>query len=714
MAGSFLKTTFSKLIIWKSYLFKDDLIFRLFIGLLSLICIFLFIHFREVKVETLELGSTASSYVVAQTDFDFPDDEATAILKQEALRDLGPIFSLNHKVLFQVRYDFEYYLIHDTLWKEKLKETSLEDLYKQTDALVAFLKKLLFADITTLKKMQKFNISVKDFMVFTPAKEEKEIELPHEYWVRLEEVFLKENAFSKPEINFIFKFFASKKWALNQDEQAENKLKSKIENSIPQKYTEIKAGTRIIAGGEKVTTRHIAMLAAMKQSLSEKRNLLTPFNIIGNLIFSFVFIVLSFLYLRIDQADVLKSLQKLSLLVCIAILTLTFAKVTEYVLLQNSSTLLESVRYPVIVPFAAFLLSILFNPRLALFGTVFLTILLAITLMVDLTQFLVINLIAALIVVVSSASMRKRKEVFHVCAKCLLGIVPIILAFHLLSEKFWTFSLIQDIGLSMLFMLIISVLVMGILPLLESLFHVMTDITLMEYMDPSNELLKRLALEMPGTYQHSLVLGNITEAAGVAIGANALLCRVATLYHDIGKLSNAHFFTENQPPGVNIHQLLTPAESAQVIIAHVKDGVALAKKYRLPQPFIDIIQEHHGTMLVYYFYHQELEKQGGDASKIDESLFRYTGPKPYSKESAIIMLSDSVEAASRSIEKPTEEEIVKLVSKVVKERIDDNQLEECNLTFEELMIIKKTLVKILLVSHHIRVKYPEKNPNKDS
>ncbi len=707
MGISFFKVNFSKLIIWKSYLFKDDLIFRLIIGLVSLVCIFLFIHFREVKVETLELGTQASSYVVAQTDFDFPDDYATNALKQEALKDLGPIFSFQEKMLSQVSYDFEYYLIHDSLWLDQLKNVSLEDLYQDIEIVVSFLKSLNFTDIATLKKMQKFDISTVDFMVFTSFKGEK-AEMPTEYWHRLENIFLKKHKLPKKEINFIFQFFAARNWQLKKNDKALADLKFLIESGIPQKYTEIKAGTRIVAVGEKVTARHIDMLLAMKQALTEKRNLFSVFNILGNLIFSFVFIVLSFLYLRIDQNEVLKSLQKLSLLVCIMILTLAFAKITEYVLLQNKPTLIESIRYPIIVPFAAFLLSILFNPRLALFGSVFLAILFSITLMVDHTQFLVINLITALIVTVSACGIRKRKEVFQVCAKCLLGVVPIVLSFHMLADNFLIFNLLQDLALSFLFMLIIAVLVMGILPLLESLFHVMTDITLMEYMDPSNELLKRLALEMPGTYQHSLVLGNITESVGSAIGANALLCRVATLYHDIGKLSNAHFFTENQPLGVNIHQLLTPAESAGVIISHVKDGVALAKKYRLPQSFIDIIQEHHGTTLVYYFYYQELQNQNRDKSKIDESLFRYPGPKPHSKESAIIMLSDSIEAASRSLEVPTESAIMELVDKVVKERVDDNQLEECNLTFEELLIIKKTLVKIITASHHVRIKYPEK------
>ncbi|MFA5250788.1 MAG: HDIG domain-containing metalloprotein [Parachlamydiales bacterium] len=692
---------------YKNFLFKNDLVFRLLIGLIGLVCLFLFIHFREVQVDALELGSKASSYVVAQLDFDFPDEEATFFLKQEALKDLGPIFTLDDRKIAQVRYDFEYYLIHDNLWKEKLKETSLEDLYKETDALVSFLKRLRFADVLTLKKMKKFNIQVSDFMVFTPAKEEKEILLPPEYWQRLEELFLKQQVFPQAEADFVLSFFAEKEWFLQLDGRIEKSVRSIIENSIPQKYTEIKAGTRIIAGGEKVTSRHIAMLSAMKKAVSEKRSLLSFPSIVGNLIISLVFIVLTAMYLRIDQSRVLASLQKLSLLVCTMILTLAFAKVTEYVLLQNASPL-EAVRYPLIVPFAAFLLSILFNSRLALFGSTFLAILLSITLIVDHTQFLVINLTAALIVIVSSASLKKRKEVFQVGGKCLLGIIPVILAFNFLTKNFWSLALLQDIGLSALFMLIISVLVMGMLPILESLFNVLTDITLMEYTDPSSELLKRLALEMPGTYQHSLVLGNIAEALASAIGANALLCRVATLYHDIGKLANAHFFTENQTLDVNIHQLLTPAESAQVIISHVKDGVAIAKKYHLPQPFIDVIQEHHGTMLVYYFYHQELERQMGDKAKINEALFRYLGPKPKSKESAIIMLADGVEAASRSLEKTGEEALRGLIDKVVKDRVDDDQLNECNLTFAELMTIKKTLLKVLLVSHHVRIKYPEK------
>jgi hypothetical protein len=217
-------------------------------------------------------------------------------------------------------------------------------------------------------------------------------------------------------------------------------------------------------------------------------------------------------------------------------------------------------------------------------------------------------------------------------------------------------------------------------------------------------------MEAPGTYQHSLVVGSLAESAARAIGANGLFCRVSTLYHDIGKLFNPHYFTENQRGGFDIHQLLTPVESAQVIIAHAVEGEALAKKHKLPKSFVDIIKEHHGTTLVYFFYCKQIEKMGGDLEKVDERQFRYPGPKPHSKESAIIMITDTVEAASRSLDNPSEENITKLVNKIVQDKAESGQFDECQLTFEELGIVKKTIISTLSVTRHLRVKYPEKKP----
>jgi hypothetical protein len=173
-------------------------------------------------------------------------------------------------------------------------------------------------------------------------------------------------------------------------------------------------------------------------------------------------------------------------------------------------------------------------------------------------------------------------------------------------------------------------------------------------------------------------------------------------------MNNPQFYTENQQGAVNIHQLLTPLESAQVIISHVTDGEMIARKANLPESFIDIIREHHGTTLVYYFYRKQLELKGNRVEEVDESQFRYPGPKPRTKESAIIMICDSVEAATRSLEVINEHTLNELVNRLISEKAEDGQLDDCRLTFEELAKVKKTLVSTLLLSHHVRVKYPKK------
>ena len=257
-------------------------------------------------------------------------------------------------------------------------------------------------------------------------------------------------------------------------------------------------------------------------------------------------------------------------------------------------------------------------------------------------------------------------------------------------------------------MLLTAIIVVGLLPIFESAFRVLTDINLMEYMNPNQELLQRLMIEAPGTYQHSLLLGSIAEAAAQAIGCNGLFCRVATLYHDIGKVSIAQYFTENQQTGMNIHQLLTPVESARVITSHVSEGANLARRAGLPEAFVDIIREHHGTSLVYYFYHKQLESVGHDASLVDDREFRYAGPKPRSKEAAIVMIADSFEAACRSIDEINEEILTRLIDQIVREKVEDGQFDNCPLSFEELETVKKALVRCLLSIGHFRIKYPAK------
>lgn len=679
---------------------------RLLIGFLFLISLFAILHFREVRVEVLELNSIAPGYVVAQVDFDFLDEEATIILKQEAVRDVGKIYQIANKEIRQRRIEFENFLIYNQDWRKYATSSTFEEMYRGVDAIEKVLGHIRFTDPRTLQKMHELGLPTSYYLVYTPADLAEGVIFPTQIWDSIGNLAFPDDKLNAGTTAFLIGFFQKKTWVIEEDLGAERSLRRRIQSNVADKYTHVNAGSRIIDQGERVTARHVAMLQAMKKALSEQRNLWHPLTLIGSFSMALLFTVICIAYFRINHPQILYSNRKLFLLVTVIILTFILAKATEFFLLTSKSNLIEVVRYPLLVPFAAILLCSLMSPNIATFASGFLTIIFTFTLAFERQGFMIINLAAALVAILSTRSLRRRKEVFVVCAKAWLCSVVVIFSLHFYQNTLWSVAILSDIISAAIFMLLTAILVVGLLPLLESAFRIMTDVTLMEYMDPNNDLLRRLTIEAPGTYQHSVVVGNLAEAAALAIGANGLFCRVSTLYHDIGKMVTPQYFTENQQGGMNIHQLLTPQESAQVIIAHVSEGVALARKAGLPEQFIDIIKEHHGTTLAYYFYRKQLEKVGGDKSLVDEKEFRYAGPKPRSKESAIIMIADSVEAASRSLDTITEDSLMELATRLIKDKADDGQFDNCLLTFEELAIVKSTLVKTLVAYGHTRVKYP--------
>jgi len=703
-----------KKIHWKDWLGEGHFAKRLAVVILFFIALALFLHFREVRMEVIEQGAVAERYIIGQVDFEFPDEEATLVIKQQSVRDIGAIYRISEKQLRRIRMDFESYLLTRQDWRDTLKKSTFDELYRGADFLEDALASAHFTNSRTLQKMKTYGLSTENYYLYTPENFQEAAPLPKSFWKQIREKVFAAEDFDAETANFILESFENQSWSLQQDTGAERALKQVVQEKVPDQYTQVNAGEHIIDPGEKVTGRHLSMLQSMKDAIGKERNLFAPRTILGSLLLSLIFTVLCLVYFRVNHPDILHSVQKMTLLVTIVILTLIFSKVAEYLLVNKATYLIDIFRYPIIVPFASILIYVLVGGEVALFGSAFLAIVIGVTLAIDHDRFLVINLIASWVTILFARNMHKRKEVFSVLAKVWLCCVPVIIAFNLGQNVFLLSHLIEDLISSLIFMTVISLLIIGLLPLLESIFHVMTDMTLMEYMDPNNELLRRLSVEAPGTYQHCLVVGNLAETAARAIGANGLFCRVATLYHDIGKLFNPHYFTENQLGGFNIHQLLTPLESTQVIIAHVPEGESLARKHKLPQTFIDVIREHHGTTLVYYFYHKQLEQMGRDEEKVDEKLFRYPGPKPHTKESAIIMLADTVEAASRSLDEISEEALNEMVNRLVKEKTDDHQLDECQLTFEELGIVKKTLVKTLAITGHLRVKYPEKKKKEES
>lgn len=677
--------------------FDKSAVVRLLIGLFFAAVLFFFLHYRESYTETLELGSPAGRTIVAQMDFAFPDEEATIIQRQDAARAIGTIWRINGEQLAKRC--------------EEYKKTATQDGQEGSSdpkPLCARLLESRFADSKTVAhieqiKADKLPVSIDCFYPFVPPQEQAH--LPASFWDSLPH---KETL--PPEL---VKFFSSLSWEFEKDLDLEYSLRKLVQAGVAEVYTPIKGGERLIDQGEKVGLRHLAMLQAMKEKLNEKKKLFTPMTVAGSVLLTVLFAGVAALYLKENHHDIFYSNRRLALLGSILILALAFAKAVEFFWLKSPTRFLDSAQFPLLVPMAAILLGCLMNVRIAAFASIFLTVIYSIALAVDATPFVVVNIVTSIVAIMTGRALRRRKDVFVVCAKAWGAAVLVILSFELYSSKGLGFFIIGDILAAFLFMAATAVIVVGLLPMLESIFRIMTDITLMEFMDPGNVLLKRLTIEAPGTYQHSMVVGHLAEAAAGAIGANGLFCRVATQYHDIGKLNNPQYFTENQLGGIDMHQLLTPLESAQVIIAHVSGGVALARKVGLPEQFIDIIKEHHGTTLVYYFYHKQIELMERDKTKVDETDFRYFGPKPRSKESTIIMIADTLEAASRSLDLFNESTVTALVESLIAHKMEDGQFDESLLTFEELGIVKTTIVKTLMAASHPRVKYPMHHPGEE-
>jgi putative nucleotidyltransferase with HDIG domain len=369
--------------------------------------------------------------------------------------------------------------------------------------------------------------------------------------------------------------------------------------------------------------------------------------------------------------------------------------------------------------FGPLVLSVILGRRIGLFAAIYATLFgVLVCISVSAPTFLATSALIGFTGVLLTKRVRRRNRLFM--AGLYVGLVA--MAFSLLLHE--AAGVIMDekisrmVGLPLIIGIVTGMVVGGLLPVLESVFGVTTDVTWLELGDLNHPLMRRLSIEAPGTYHHSLVVANLSEAAAETIGAGANMCRVCSYFHDIGKLSKPEYFIENMDPAANPHEDLTPRMSALVIIAHVKDGVDLAIKHNLNSRIIDVIEQHHGTSLAYYFYRQALDhkteqerlvKLGkvkeDDVQQVSEETFRYPGPRPQFKESAIISLADAVESASRTLEKPNASRIETMIDEIVQARMADGQLDECDLTIAELAKIKASFAKTLLSMMHGRIKY---------
>jgi putative nucleotidyltransferase with HDIG domain len=362
-----------------------------------------------------------------------------------------------------------------------------------------------------------------------------------------------------------------------------------------------------------------------------------------------------------------------------------------------------------LVPVAvvAMIVAIAYNPSLAMMIAFTLSLLVCVALGTDLPYFLVL-MGGTAAGVLSLSEVRTRTKLIKVGATCAAIYLMMTLATGLWQGE--PLELVRNDGLWRAgWGLMAGFFLGGSLPFIESALGIVTGISLLELGDNTHPLLQELVRRAPGTHNHSITVGAIAESAAERVGADALLSRIGAYYHDIGKMLKPHYFVENQVGPVNRHAKLAPAMSTLIIIGHVKDGVDLARQHHLPEPIIDLIEQHHGTTLVEYFYHEANRRNDNnpDAVPVPESAYRYPGPKPQTREAGILMMADAVESASRSLSDPTPSRIEGLVSDMIDRRLRDGQFDECGLTLREIAEIRDSLIKSLIGIYHGRVKYPE-------
>lgn len=405
------------------------------------------------------------------------------------------------------------------------------------------------------------------------------------------------------------------------------------------------------------------------------------------------------MYMRYHQRGPLISLTRLVLLLLLAIVTVAAA-------LWASANAWRGELVPVLL--FGMTMAIVHQQRLAMLLASMMAIFLVLAVGHGLPEFLLLTGVTAA-AVLNLRRIRSRSKLIYV--GLFAGTVAVLLyvTLAMIDDQPLSWQLTRDALRNGLWALAAGFIITGLLPFIEHLFGVLTDLSLLELGDVAHPLLQELVRRAPSTYNHSITVGSIAEAAAESIHARGLLVRVGAYFHDIGKMLKPGYFVENQGPDDNRHETLVPAMSTLVIIAHIKDGADLARQHRLPQPIIDLVAQHHGTTRVEFFYDRATEQQQADPNggEVDESSFRYPGPKPQTKEAAVLMLADAVESASRTLVDPTPARIESMVREIAENRLHGGQFDESGLTLRELRTIEKSMVMSLTSIYHGRIKYPE-------
>ena len=477
---------------------------------------------------------------------------------------------------------------------------------------------------------------------------------------------------------------------LNKEET--EKRRQEAVSSVEEIKKIIQKGQIIIRKGEIVTAENIIILNV----LGLQNPKFNYFNIIGIILITTIFLLLVVFYLIYFHSDIYEDMSKLILLSIICIFIVLVAKMIN----QISGYLIP-------IAAASMLIAISLGPKIAMLVTVILSFLMSFIIGGEI-NYILVAIIGGIVSIYSIRKATQRSSLTR-AGLMIAGVNIITISSLGLINNEGYYLILKDNLWGVLNGFLAVILTIGILPFLESFFDITTSFKLMELSNPNQPLLKKLIVDAPGTYHHSIVVGNLSETASEEIDGNGLLARVGSLYHDIGKIKRPYFFTENQEAYKNIHDDMEPSLSALVIASHVKEGMELAKKNKLPKDIINIITQHHGTGLITYFFHRALQENGASVDEVAEENYRYSGPKPQTKEAGIILLADSLEATTRTLTNPTPSRIKSLVKEIIQKNLENGQLEECDLTLRDLDKIGDSFSRILTGMFHSRVEYPDED-----
>ena len=691
---------------------NHEKLFRIFLFLLALaVIIYVFPRQAKFKYEFTKGKPWMHETIIAPFDFSILKSLNEIKIEQEIIRsEHTPIFNYDSDI-FLVKAE-EYIIQFEEKWA-KDKNVKKED-------------KFTFFNLLKQKKIyntsRKYNLAVFGYDKLQSIYEKGILQLhgDFEYKKELNVLLKKGNVAEKvlinrflsinssaneinlldnltdDEYNFLIPLLLSSlEFNITYDKLAsEAMLQSDLKN-INSTHGLIVAGQIIVSKGELVTSERYQKLLSLKQKYEGKEwNLLAYYLVLlGQIILVGLSLLILFLFIKQYRVEVLNNTTKISMILSVILLMVVI----------SSLVLSLDINYIYIVPFCIgpVILKAFFDNRIALF-THMITILIIGFIVPNGFEFVFLQFIAGIVSILSVLKMYRRSQLFMYVAK-VIAVYFVIYISLTITHDGSLFSLDFSILIQLAISGVLTLFAYPIIFLFEKIFSLVSDVSLLELTDTNSVLLRRLSDEAPGTFQHSLQVANLAEMGALEIGGNALLSRAGAIYHDVGKLKNPMYFIENQSSNLNPHDEIEFEESAEIIISHVLDGIEIAKDNNLPDELIDFIRTHHGTTTVQYFYKQFIS----DFPKedIDVKAFTYPGPKPFSKETAILMMADSAEASARSIKNPTAENIDVLIERVINKQIEDGQFVNADITLKEITQLKKLFKKKLVNIHHARVEY---------